>query len=91
MLCKRARIVIYRVSMDSAIGMSVANKVAVSPARMIKSKAEVIVAGVSGRGLRCRNANALERKSEARRHYYDDGKLSNKRMPRALHRQNPGK
>jgi hypothetical protein len=90
-LRKRARVVIYRVSMDSAIGMSVTNEVAVSPARMIKSKAEVIVTGVSGRGFRCSNADALEREREASRHHYDDGKLSKKRMPRPVHRQNPGK
>jgi hypothetical protein len=65
-LRKRARVVIYRVGMDSAIRMSVANKMAVSPARMIKSKTEVIVAGVSGRSFRCGNANALEREREAR-------------------------
>ena len=84
-LRKRARVVIYRVSMDSAIGMSVANKVAVSPARVAESESEIIMAGVSGRSFRCSNADTLERKSEGRRHHYDDGKLSNKRMPRAVH------
>ena len=86
-LRKRARVVIYRVSMDSAIGMSVTNEVAVSPARMIKSKAEVIVTGDSGRGFRCGNAHALERKGKGRRHHHDDGKLSKKRTPRAMHRR----
>jgi hypothetical protein len=49
------------------------------------------VAGVSGRSFRCGNADALEREREARRHHYDDGKLSNKRMPRPVHRQTLGK
>ena len=80
-LRKRARVVIYRVSMDSAIGMSVTNEVAVSPARMIKSKAEVIVTGVSGRGFRCSNADALERKGQRRRHHDDDSDPSKERSP----------
>jgi hypothetical protein len=80
-LCKRARVVIYGVSVDSAIGMSVSSKVAVSPAGVMESKAEVIVAGVSGRGFRCGNADALERKGHRCRHHYDDGKPSKKWLP----------
>jgi hypothetical protein len=39
------------------------------------------VAGVSGRGFRCGNADALERKGQRRRHHDDDGNPSKKRSP----------
>jgi hypothetical protein len=89
-LRKRPRVVIYRVSVDNAVGMFVSNNVAVSPARVMESKAEVVMAGVSCRGFRCGNADALERKREGRQHHHDDGKLP-KRMPCAVHRPIPGK
>jgi hypothetical protein len=83
---ERARVVIYRVSVDSAIGVSVSNEMAVSPARMMESKAEIIVAGVSSRGFRCSDADALERKGEGRRHHHHDGKPTDKRLPREAQR-----
>jgi hypothetical protein len=78
MLGKRARVVIYGMGVDRAVGMSVSNEMAVNSARMVKCKAEVIMAGISGRRFRCGNTDALERKGHRRRHHYDDGKASQK-------------
>jgi hypothetical protein len=47
------------------------------------------VAGVSGRGFRCGNADALERKGQRRRHHGDDGNPSKKRSPREEQRSGP--
>ena len=69
MLGKRAGVVINGMGVDRAVGMSVSNEMAVSPARVVKCKAEVIMAGISGRRFRCGDTNALERKRHRRRHH----------------------
>src|SRR6516165_11069889 len=81
--------VVYGMSMDRAVGVPVSNEMAVSAASVMKSKAEIIVAGVSGRGFRCGNADALERKGQRRRHHDDDGSPSKERSPREAQRSGP--
>ena len=69
------------VSMDSAVGMPVRNEMAVSAAGVMKSKAEIIVARVSGCGFGRRDADSLERKGQRGRHHHDDSNLSQKWLP----------
>jgi hypothetical protein len=78
MVGKRAIAIVYGMCVDSAVGMSVGGEVAVISARVMKSKPEIIVAGVPGRGFRCRNTHTLERKGNRRRHHHDGGKPSKK-------------
>ena len=89
MVGERAIIVIDGMTVDSAVGMSVRNNVAVIAARVMECKVEVVVAGVSRRGFRRGNTDTLERKGERRRHHDDDGKPSEKRSPREVQRSGP--
>jgi hypothetical protein len=78
MVGKRAIAIVYGMSVDRAVGMSVGDEVAVISARVMKSKPEIIVAGVPGRRFRSRNTHTLERKGNRRRHHHDGGKPSKK-------------
>ena len=51
MVGKRPVIIIDGMTVDSAIGMSVGDDVTVSAVGVIEGKAEIVVAGVSGRGF----------------------------------------
>jgi hypothetical protein len=88
MVGKCAVIVIYRMPMDSTVSMAMSDDMAVTATGMIEGKADVIMTRVSGRRLRCGNADTLERKSERCRHHYNDGKASKKRLPRKVQRPN---
>jgi hypothetical protein len=86
MIGKRAVVIIYGVPVDSAIGVPMSDGMTVTTVGVVNRKTDVIMAGVSGRRLRCGNADPLERKSQSSRHHHDDGYPSEKRLPGELQR-----
>jgi hypothetical protein len=81
-LGKRAVIVIYGMRMYCSVGMSMRHAVAMMPAVcVLKSKGDIIMARIAGRGFRGGHKDSLEGKSQRGRHHQDGGDLSTQRLP----------
>lgn len=82
MLGERVIVVIDRMLMNYAAGMAMGDDVTVTlPMRLAENKAEIIVAGIAGRGFRCGDKHALDRKSDPRRHHDDSSGASKNWSP----------
>ena len=82
MIGKRAVVIIYSVTMDSAIGVPMCDGMTVAAMGMVNGKADVIMAGISRGRLRRGNTDTLERKGQSGRHHHDNSKPSEKRLSR---------
>ena len=82
MIGKRAVVIIYGVTMDSAIGVPMCDGMTVAAMGMVNGKADVIMAGISRGRLRRGNTDTLERKGQSGRHHRDNSKPSEKRLSR---------